>query len=119
MKYQNTLILCTLLMVCGSFTTDYSLVNNSFGSVDSPTKVQKFYPNPATQFIQFEFDKSVDKSYTLEIYNFIGRKMSSSIVTEAKLTVYFNDAYYRGLYIFQLRDRSGRIIESGKFQVIR
>jgi hypothetical protein len=45
--------------------------------------------------------------------------MASSIVTEAKLTFYFNDAYYRGLYIFQLRDRSGRIIESGKFQVIR
>jgi hypothetical protein len=106
-------------MVCSSFTTDYSLMNNAFGSVGSPTKIQKFYPNPATQFIKFEFDKSVDKSYTLEIYNFIGRKMASSIVTEAKLTFYFNDAYYRGLYIFQLRDRSGRIIESGKFQVIR
>jgi hypothetical protein len=106
-------------MVCSSFTTDYSLMNNAFGSVGSPTKIQKFYPNPATQFIKFEFDKSVDKSYTLEIYNFIGRKMASSIVTEAKLTFYFNDTYYRGLYIFQLRDRSGRIIESGKFQVIR
>ena len=69
--------------------------------------------------INFEFDKTVDKSYTLEIYNFIGRKMASSLVTELKMTVYFNDAYYKGLYIFQLRDRSGRIIESGKFQVIR
>ena len=119
MKYLYSGILCMTLVLCGSFSTDHFYTDNLFGLTDIPQKVQKFYPNPATQFIHFEFDKSVDKSYTLEIYNFIGRKMASSIVTEAKLTVYFDDAYYRGLYIFQLRDRSGRIIESGKFQVIR
>ncbi|TAH11323.1 MAG: T9SS C-terminal target domain-containing protein [Sphingobacteriia bacterium] len=119
MKYFYTGILCIILIVCGSFTTDLSYMDNLFGITDAPQKVQKFYPNPATQFINFEFDKTVDKSYTLEIYNFIGRKMSSTVVTEIKMTVYFNDAYYKGLYIFQLRDRSGRIIESGKFQVIR
>ncbi len=119
MKYFYTGILCMILLVCGSFTTDLSYMDNLFGISDAPQKVQKFYPNPATQFINFEFDKTVDKSYTIEIYNFIGRKMSSALVTENKMTVYFNDAYYKGLYIFQLRDRSGRIIESGKFQVIR
>ncbi len=119
MKFLYTSILCMILVVCGSFTTDTFFVDNIFSVATSPQKIQKFYPNPATQFIQFEFDKSVDKSYTLEIYSFIGRKMATSIVTDSKLTIYFNDAYYRGLYIFQLRDRSGRIIESGKFQVIR
>ena len=119
MRYLYSGILCMALVICGSFTTDHFYIDNPFGLADSPQKVQKFYPNPATQFIQFEFDKTVDRSYTLEIYNFIGRKMASSIVTDAKLTFYFNDTYYRGLYIFQLRDRTGRIIESGKFQVIR
>ena len=94
-------------------------MDNLFGIANAPQKVQKFYPNPATEYINFEFDKGVDRSYTLEIYNFIGRKMTSSVVSDLKLTIYFNDTYFRGLYIFQLRDRSGRIIESGKFQVIR
>lgn len=29
------------------------------------------------------------------------------------------DGYYRGVYIFQLRDKSGKIVDSGKFQVIK
>jgi hypothetical protein len=81
--------------------------------------VQKFYPNPATQFINFEFDKQVDKTYTLEIYSFIGRKMTAQKVNTSRITIYFNDSYYRGLYVYQLHDASGRIVESGKFQVVR
>jgi hypothetical protein len=27
--------------------------------------------------------------------------------------------YSRGIYIYQLRDRSGRMVESGKFQVAK
>jgi hypothetical protein len=29
------------------------------------------------------------------------------------------DEFYRGMYIYQLRDGNGAIIESGKFQVIK
>ncbi|MEN9599003.1 MAG: hypothetical protein RL596_1314 [Bacteroidota bacterium] len=81
--------------------------------------VQKFYPNPATQFINFEFDKQVDKTFTLEIYSFIGRKMTAQKVNASRITIYFDDNYYRGLYVYQLHDASGRIVESGKFQVVR
>ncbi|TXT34376.1 MAG: hypothetical protein FD136_360 [Chitinophagaceae bacterium] len=119
MKQFYSIVLIATLFVCGSFTVDYSVLYPTSINVDTPNKIQRFYPNPATQFIQFEFDKSVDKSYTLEIYNFIGRKMANTLVNSTKLTIYFDDNYYRGLYIFQLRDRTGRIIESGKFQVIR
>lgn len=27
--------------------------------------------------------------------------------------------FYRGVYIFQLRDKNGKIVESGKFQVVK
>ncbi len=27
--------------------------------------------------------------------------------------------FYRGVYIYQLRDRTGKIIDSGKFQVVK
>ncbi len=39
-------------------------------------------------------------------------------VTDQKITISLTD-YYRGLYIFQLRDKQGNIIESGKFQVVK
>lgn len=29
------------------------------------------------------------------------------------------DGLYRGIYIFQLRDKYGKVIDSGKFQVVR
>lgn len=115
-----TILLSTTLLYTGSFS---AATAPAFGNMpvleQSNNKVQRFYPNPATQFIHFEFDPSVDKSYTLEIYSFIGRKMAVAAVNAQRTTIYFNDAYYRGLYIFQLRDRTGRIIESGKFQVVR
>ncbi len=107
------LLICTTVLVANDHGFDY----NTVSSVD--TKIQRFYPNPATQFIHFDLDPSVDKSYSIEIYNFMGRKMNSQRVTSNKVTIYFDDNYFRGLYIYQLKDRSGRIVESGKFQVAR
>lgn len=85
---------------------------------DEAVKTIKFYPNPASSFINFEFKKDYDKSYTLFIYNFIGKKMAELKPTEQKITVALTD-YYRGVYIFQLRDVQGNIVESGKFQVVK
>ncbi len=82
-------------------------------------RITHFYPNPATSYINFSFDNIIDKNYTLEVYNFIGRKMKQLRIVEPKFTLSLDDNYYRGLYIFQLRDKDGRIIESGKFQVVK
>lgn len=78
----------------------------------------KFYPNPAVGFINFEFNKDYDKSYTLVIYNFIGKKMTELKPAEQKIAVPLTE-YYRGIYIFQLRDGQGNVVESGKFQVVK
>ena len=79
-------------------------------------KVVKFYPNPATSVINFEIDADYYKSATLVIYNFIGKKQLEQKVTERKVSVPLTD-FYRGMYIFQLYDKQGKIIESGKFTV--
>lgn len=78
----------------------------------------KFYPNPASFFINFEFQRSYDRNYTLQVYNFMGKKVQEIKNTPNRLNLRLDD-YYRGIYIFQLRDRSGRILESGRFQVIK
>ena len=85
---------------------------------DVPAKLIKFYPNPAVNVINFEFQKGFDKFFSFNIYNFIGKKVLSIRTSTPKINIPLTD-FYRGVYIFQLLDRSGKIIESGKFQVIR
>lgn len=83
---------------------------------NAPSKVVRFYPNPANNIINFEFSKPVQRDYTLQVFNFLGKKVFESTAVSQKTSVLLTD-FYRGIYIFQLRDKSGYIIESGKFQV--
>ena len=86
---------------------------------DYQQRTVQFYPNAATSVIYFEFPSNFEKAnYSLHIYNFLGRKMNEFQVNSGKVSVQL-DNYFRGLYVFQIRDRSGNIIESGKFQVVK
>lgn len=83
---------------------------------ESAPKIVKFYPNPATSIITFDFQKGYDKSYNLQIFNFIGKKVQEITNVSPKTIVNLND-FYRGIYIFQLKDKNGKVVDSGKFQV--
>jgi Secretion system C-terminal sorting domain len=116
MKKFYLLIILLSTMATSGFAqlADCGTDNNN---IEVIIKIAKFYPNPATSVINFEFD-GLDKSYTFQIYNFLGKKMADEPVSASKLS-YNLDNYYRGLYIFQVRDRGGNIVESGKFQVVK
>ncbi len=80
-------------------------------------KIIRFYPNPAVSVINFDFHKDIEKSaFNFQIYNFLGKKVYEQSNITPKTTVNLTD-FYRGVYIFQLRDRNGKILDSGKFQV--
>ncbi|MBE7173565.1 MAG: T9SS type A sorting domain-containing protein [Williamsia sp.] len=78
-------------------------------------KVLKFYPNPATTQITFTFNADVDRNLSFQIFNFIGKKVYEVQSVTPITNVNLND-FYRGIYIFQLRDKTGKIVDSGKFQ---
>ena len=84
----------------------------------SGAKIVKFYPNPATSNINFELQRALDKSYSLQIFNFMGKKVLELTPSSQKLNLSLN-GLYRGVYVFQLRDKTGKIFDSGRFQVIR
>lgn len=105
------------LFIGGLHFSSAAQVKSTFIS-DNEVKTVKFYPNPAVSLINFEFLKDYNKSYNLLIFNFIGKKVFDLKPTEEKITVPLTD-FYRGVYIFQLRDAKGNIVESGKFQVIK
>ncbi len=96
---------------------------NSFATNDNlfPDKIAKLvqcYPNPAVTSINFEIPIQNEKSYILTIYNFIGKKVEEVRLNNGRTTIQL-DNYFRGLYIYQVRDKQGELIESNKFQVIR
>ncbi|MDZ4070311.1 MAG: T9SS type A sorting domain-containing protein [Sediminibacterium sp.] len=120
MGNRYTVILLICMILGSSYAPDtVSYTNNEIPFGETASKVTRFYPNPATTVINFEFDKTVDRTYTLLITNFLGKRMTELRINESKITVSLDDQYYRGLYIYQLRDQSNRIIESGRFQVVK
>jgi hypothetical protein len=80
-------------------------------------KLIKFYPNPASAVINFDFQRGYDQSYSLQIFNFIGKKVYETKNLSARNNINLSD-YFRGIYFFQLRDKNGQLVESGKFQVV-
>ena len=80
--------------------------------------VVRFYPNPAVNFITFEFAQPQERGTTIQVYSFLGRQISSIPVNAQRVTVNLNE-YFRGVYVFQLRSPSGKILETNKFQVNR
>jgi Secretion system C-terminal sorting domain len=84
----------------------------------SAAKVLKSYPNPATSVINFDIARGNDNFYTLQLFNFMGRKVGETIGSAERIS-FLLDGFYRGVYIYQLKDRSGKIVDSGKFQVIK
>ncbi len=83
-------------------------------------KAVKCYPNPAVSFVNFEFPSDViSKSYSLQVYSFTGKKMYETNISNVKITLSLTNDFYRGIYVYQLRDKSGRILETGKFQVAK
>src|SRR5579862_307333 len=118
-KFFNNLTKLLLAMVVVCITAfKQPATTNSIGDIQ--TKTIKCYPNPAVSFINIEFpDDYVSKNYIFQVYSFTGKKMYEIKVNTIKTTLTFTNDYYRGIYIYQVQDRAGKTIETGKFQVNR
>ena len=114
MKY----IFVILIFLIGLNFTSFAQNNATAGNGAVQAKLIKFYPNPAYTVINFDFQRGYDNAYSIQIYNFIGKKVYELKNVPQRLNVNLED-FFRGIYIFQLRDKNGVIIESGKFQVIK
>ncbi|MFL5741515.1 MAG: T9SS type A sorting domain-containing protein [Flavisolibacter sp.] len=100
------------------FTTVQLTAQNKIGPspVSTQTEILRFYPNPATTAITFDFQKTFEKGYSLQVYNFLGRKMLEQSNISDHTTINLTD-FTRGMYIYKLFDKSGKLVETGKFQV--
>jgi hypothetical protein len=94
-----------------------SAQNRSAIAANPGDRIIKTYPNPAQTYVTFEIQAGQKSAYTLKVFNaLLGKKMYETQNMPAKVTLNLND-FAMGIYIYQLVDGSGKIVESGKFQV--
>ena len=110
--------LITISFILFGITFTSFAQNKPATTQDGSAKIIKFFPNPATSNINFELQPGYDKAYTLQLFNFMGKKVYELLPTSQRINLSLN-GFYRGVYIFQLRDKFGKIIDSGRFQVVR
>lgn len=111
---MNRLLLILSFIV---FTTVHSEAQSREIPGGVTASIVKFYPNPATTVINFDFQKNYDKGYSIQIYSFMGGRKMYELTNIADRTSINLADFSRGVYIYQLRDKTGRVVESGKFQV--
>ena len=115
LRFFKTLLPVLFFACIGIAVSSFTFTVNQQGT---KADVVKCYPNPASSFVNFEFEKNIDKSFVLQVYSFVGKKMVETPVSNNKITVTLTD-FNRGLYIYQLRDKSGQTVLAGKFQVVK
>jgi hypothetical protein len=88
-------------------------------SSDGGDRIVKLYPNPAQSYITFDLQSNYKSGLIVQVYNgLMGKKMYESQNIPQKFTLNLSD-FTRGVYIYHLVDVTGKIIETGKFQVSR
>jgi hypothetical protein len=87
-------------------------------SGDASAKLIKVYPIPATTVINFDFLQGYDKSYSFQIYNFVGTKVYESKTSSPQMSLSLAE-FFRGIYFYRLLDKDGKFIESQRFQVVK
>jgi hypothetical protein len=123
--YRKVTILFFILAVSATFAWGQTMYPHGQHDPTTPQdpvqkeKVLKVYPNPATTQISFEIQGNNDGSYEIIVYNFLGKRLNDiKDITNNRYTLPL-DKFYSGIYIYQLRDKKGNLVESGKFNVIR
>lgn len=81
-------------------------------------RIVKLYPNPATTYITFDLQKGYERGLSVQVYSFLGKKMFENQNIPSKLTLDLAE-FNRGLYMYHLIDATGKVIETGKFQVTK
>ena len=68
--------------------------------------------------MNLELQKGFGHSYSIRVLNSIGKQVFEAKNIPTLLTINLKDEkFYRGIYIYQLVDRNGLVIESGKIIV--
>ncbi|MGK2864503.1 MAG: T9SS type A sorting domain-containing protein [Chitinophagaceae bacterium] len=104
------------ILIFLGFAISDSVAQDSRNPFPDNGKKVNFYPNPATNYITFNIQKNVQNGVSITVFNFLGKKISETQTVNENTVISLTD-FNRGTYIYHIVDRSGKMIDTGKFQV--
>ena len=108
-----------IILIIGINFTSFAQSRPFNDEVGLQSKVIKSYPNPASTVVNFEFQKGYNRFYSIQVLNSIGKKMFEAKNIPSSLSINLKEEkFYRGIYIYQLVDKNGAVVESGKILVV-
>ena len=108
-----------LTLIIGINFTSFAQISSLNHEPILQANIIKFYPNPTSTVVNFEFQKNYNGFYSIQILNSIGKKMFEAKNIPSLFTINVKDEkFYRGIYIFQLIDKNGLVVQSGKILVV-
>ncbi len=114
-KFDLLKRLLPILLFLG-FSFSDSFAQDSGNPLPDNGKKISFYPNPATNYITFNIKRTVQNGLTITVFNFLGKKIYETQTVNENTVITLTD-FNRGTYIYHITDRSGKMINTGKFQV--
>ena len=106
------------ILLIGLTFTSFAQTKTADHGDNTEAKLIKCYPIPASTVVYFDFLRGYDKSYTFQVFSFIGKKVYEVVNPSQKITVPL-DEFYRGFYYYKVLDKNGDFIESGRFIVVK
>ena len=113
---MKNLLLISFLILLSAAAYSQKILPQAAGVQE--VKSIRFFPNPASTIVTFEFTEALEKGYSLQVYSFLGRQVLTVPVTGSRISINVTD-FIKGVYIFQVRNSNGRIVATNKFQVSR
>ncbi len=104
----------TFLLFC--LSASYGWAQPTRTGEGNTVKILNCYPNPATSQINFTIELNGEQNHTIQIYNLLGKLVHEEKQLSPRTTIQLAD-FLRGMYIYQLKDKNGKLISTGKFQV--
>ena len=96
---------------------DAASVPLGINEVHTATTSVKVYPNPASSEVNFII--SGKQAHIIDVYDITGQKVNSYNVKNNSSANINTSAYNSGLYIYQVRDKAGNALKTGKFSVVK
>ncbi len=110
---KKTLLITSIILLTTVFAQAQT---RTIPTLNTVGPIIRFFPNPASSIVNFDFQKAYEKGYTIQVYSFLGKKMYEKFNADQRTSINLSE-YNRGVYIYQLRNKAGKMVESGKFQV--
>ena len=85
-------------------------------NINAPTVNVNVYPSPATTEVNFQISSLSTPIIRADIYDITGQKVNSYGIRNNFLSM-STQGYAAGLYFYQLYDKNGSLLKSGKFSI--